>query len=85
MGMINRTPRVWRVIYRWLDRQEKFVGDFRVFFALKNYLRRMLARLQPDVIVSVYPAYPHMLDELLGWEGAPRGTSGWSSLRIRSA
>ena len=72
MGMINRTPRVWRVIYRWLDRQEKFAGDFRVFVALKNYLHRMLARLQPDVIVSVYPAYPHMLDELLGWEGAPQ-------------
>jgi processive 1,2-diacylglycerol beta-glucosyltransferase len=72
MGMINRTPRVWRVIYRWLDRQEKFAGDFRVFVAMKNYLRRMLARLQPDVIVSVYPAYPHMLDELLGWEGAPQ-------------
>ena len=72
MGMINRTPRVWRVIYRWLDRQEKFAGDFRIFFALKNFLRQVLARFQPDVIVSVYPAYPHMLDELLGWEGAPQ-------------
>jgi processive 1,2-diacylglycerol beta-glucosyltransferase len=72
MGMINNLPQVWRVIYRWLDRQEKFAGDFRIFFALKNYLRQVLARLQPDVIVSVYPAYPHMLDELLGWEGAPR-------------
>ncbi|PZR71609.1 MAG: hypothetical protein DLM73_15525 [Chthoniobacterales bacterium] len=72
MEMINRTPQVWGVIYRWLDRQEKFAGDFRVFFNLKNYLRRMLDRLQPDVIVSVYPAYSHMLDELLGWEGAPQ-------------
>lgn len=72
MGMINRTPRIWRAIYRWLDRQEQFAGDFRVFFALKNRLRRMLARFQPDVIVSVYPAYPHMLDELLGREGAPQ-------------
>jgi processive 1,2-diacylglycerol beta-glucosyltransferase len=72
MGMINRTPQVWGVIYRWLDRQKKFAGDFRVFFTLKNYLRRMLDRLQPDVIVSVYPAYSHMLDELLGWEGAPQ-------------
>lgn len=72
MGMINRTPRVWRVIYRWLDRQEKFAGDFRIFFALKNFLRQVLARLQPDAIVSVYPAYPHMLDELLGWAGAPQ-------------
>ena len=32
----------------------------------------MLTRLQPDVIVSVYPAYSHMLDELLGWGGAPQ-------------
>jgi processive 1,2-diacylglycerol beta-glucosyltransferase len=60
------------VIYRWLDRQEKFAGDFRVFFALKNYMSRMLDRLQPDIVVSVYPAYSHMLDELLGWEGAPQ-------------
>ena len=72
MGMINRTPRVWGVIYRWLDRQEKFVGDFRVFFQLKNFLRRLLDRFQPDVIVSVYPAYPHMIDELLGWGGSPQ-------------
>jgi processive 1,2-diacylglycerol beta-glucosyltransferase len=72
MAMINRTPQVWGVIYRWLDRQKKFAGDFRVFFTLKNYLRRLLDRLQPDVIVSVYPAYSHMLDELLGWEGAPQ-------------
>jgi processive 1,2-diacylglycerol beta-glucosyltransferase len=72
MAMINRTPQVWGVIYRWLDRQEKFAGDFRVFFNLKNYLRGLLDRVQPDVIVSVYPAYSHMLDELLGWEGAPQ-------------
>jgi processive 1,2-diacylglycerol beta-glucosyltransferase len=72
MGMINRTPQVWGVIYRWLDRQKKFAGDFRIFFTLKNHLRRMLERLQPEVIVSVYPAYSHMLDELLGWEGAPQ-------------
>ncbi len=72
MAMINRTPRVWGVIYRWLDRQEKFAVDFRVFFAVKNYLRRMLERMQPDVIVSVYPAYPHMIDELFGEDDMPK-------------
>jgi len=72
MAMINRTPRVWGVIYRWLDRQEKFAADFRVFFALKNYLRNVLARMQPDVVVSVYPAYPHMMDELFEEPGAPQ-------------
>jgi processive 1,2-diacylglycerol beta-glucosyltransferase len=72
MAMINRTPRVWGVIYRWLDRQTNFVGDFRVFLALKNYLRRLLDRLQPDAIISVYPAYSHMLDEMFGRDGAPQ-------------
>jgi processive 1,2-diacylglycerol beta-glucosyltransferase len=72
MGMINRTPRVWGVIYRWLDRQTDFVGDFRIFFPLKNYLRRLLERLQPAIIVSVYPAYSHMLDEMFGRGGAPQ-------------
>ena len=72
MGMINRTPRVWGVIYRWLDRQTDFVGDFRIFFPLKSYLRRLLARLQPDVIVSVYPAYPHILDEMFSRGGPPQ-------------
>ena len=71
MGMINRTPRVWGVIYRWLDRQTDFVGDFRVFLMLKNYLHRLLDRLQPDIVVSVYPAYSHMLDEMFGRGGAP--------------
>jgi processive 1,2-diacylglycerol beta-glucosyltransferase len=72
MGMINRTPKVWGVIYRWLDRQTDFVGDFRIFFPLKNYLRRLLERMQPDAIVSVYPAYSHMLDEMFGRGGAPQ-------------
>jgi processive 1,2-diacylglycerol beta-glucosyltransferase len=72
MAMINRTPQVWGVIYRWLDRQTDFVGDFRIFFPLKIYLRRMLERLQPDVIISVYPAYSHILDEMFGRGGAPQ-------------
>ena len=72
LGMINRTPRVWRAIYRWLDRQQTFAADFRVFVALRNELRQLLARFEPDVVVSVYPAYPHMLDDLLDEPGAPR-------------
>jgi processive 1,2-diacylglycerol beta-glucosyltransferase len=72
LGMINQTPPVWRSIYRWLDRQQTFVGDFRVFYALKNRLARMLDRLQPDIVISVYPAYSHMLDELFGNDGAPQ-------------
>ncbi|MFN2509635.1 MAG: glycosyltransferase [Chthoniobacterales bacterium] len=66
LGLINQWPQTWSTVYRWLDRQKNFSGNFKVFFTLKDYLRRLLGRFEPDVIVSVYPAYPHMLDEMLG-------------------
>ncbi len=73
LGLIDRAPAAWGFVYRWLDRERSFTGNFKVFFTLKNYLSRLLARFRPDVIVSVYPAYPHMLDEMLG----PTGTSDY--------
>lgn len=66
LHLINNWSRTWKRIYHWLDRRRKFEGGFRVFFTLKKRLRRLLDEFQPDVIVSVYPAYSHMLDEMLG-------------------
>ena len=40
---------------------------------MKESLRRLLAEFAPDMIVSVYPAYPHMLDEMLGPVGQTPG------------
>lgn len=71
LGLIDRRPDAWGVVYRWLDRERRFSGNFKVFFTLKHQLTRFLARFRPDVIVSVYPAYPHMLDEMLGPTGDP--------------
>jgi len=69
LGLINNVPQLWAAVYRCLDRQEKFAGNFRVFFTAKKRLRRLLGEFEPDVIVSVYPAYPHMLDEMFGAAG----------------
>ena len=73
LGLINQWPQTWGRVYRWLDRQQKFAGSFRVFFTLKKQFRRLLETFQPDVIVSVYPAYSHMLDEMFGPTGPPSG------------
>lgn len=78
LGFIDRAPKAWGVVYRWLDQQTAFAGNFRVFFTLKNYLSRLLARFRPDIIVSVYPAYPHMLDEMLG----PTGTADYQRVVV---
>jgi UDP-N-acetylglucosamine:LPS N-acetylglucosamine transferase len=70
LGMLNNASFVWRETYRRMDAQRSFTGNFKVFFTAKAELRRLLARFQPDVIVSVYPAYSHMLDEMLGASGS---------------
>ena len=69
LALINNAPRAWSRVYRWLDRQQGFGGKLNVFFTAKNRFHRLLGRFEPDVIVSVYPAYPHMLDDMLGPAG----------------
>ena len=66
LAMISSAPRMWSALYRSLDRKKDFSGNFRLLFAVKHRLSALLARFRPDVIVSVYPAYPHLLDEILG-------------------
>jgi processive 1,2-diacylglycerol beta-glucosyltransferase len=66
LAAINHAPRAWGAVYRWLDRQEEFTGSFRMFGPVKREFHKLLDRFQPDVIVSVYPAYPHLLDEMFG-------------------
>lgn len=66
LALINQWPQVWSHVYRGLDRQQKFAGNFKIFFTVKSYFRKLLERFQPDVIVSVYPAYQHIMDEMLG-------------------
>ena len=73
LALINHAPKAWSGVYRRLDRQKNFSGNFKVFFTLKKGFRRLLGRFEPDVIVSVYPAYPHMLDEMLGPAGRSCG------------
>ena len=69
LALINNLPRAWSRVYAWLDRQEKFGGKLNVFFTAKNRFHQLLGRFEPDVIVSVYPAYAHMLDDMLGPSG----------------
>lgn len=64
LALINRTPRVWSSVYRWLDRARPFPRELR-------WLRRATARLagliqkhRPFVVCSTYPLYGFMLDEL---------------------
>src|ERR1700710_1031116 len=71
LALINRAPEAWAGIYDWFDRQKNMAVKLRVFFLAQNRLRQLLARFQPDVVVSVFPAYSHLLDDMFGEEPAP--------------
>lgn len=66
LGLIDRWPQSWGYVYRWLDRKKDFPGEFRKFHRLKRQLSKLLARFQPDAVVSVFPVYPYFLQEIAG-------------------
>ncbi|MDB6146780.1 MAG: hypothetical protein JWO45_444 [Spartobacteria bacterium] len=67
LTLINRWPRYWGVVYRWLDRKETTTRDLGHFFwPVQNRFARLLERFHPDVVVSVFPPYPYMLTQVLG-------------------
>ncbi len=63
---INRLPAAWSLLYNWIDRQDHPRKKLRAFFRAKNRLRDLLGQFRPDVVVSVFPAYSHLLDEIVG-------------------
>ena len=70
IGLINQWPRSWGYVYRWLDRKQDFARDFRKFRRVQQHLARLLNEFQPDVVVSVFPAYPYLLAHAVGSDHA---------------
>jgi processive 1,2-diacylglycerol beta-glucosyltransferase len=66
LTLINRWPKSWRYVYDWLDRKNDFGQRFQKFRGLKKNLGRLLERFQPDVVVSTFPPYPYLLQQVLG-------------------
>jgi len=65
LALINHWPKSWGYVYNWLDRIENFDERFQRFHGLKKNLGRLLDRFQPDVAVSTFPPYPHLLQQIL--------------------
>jgi processive 1,2-diacylglycerol beta-glucosyltransferase len=63
--LINRAPAAWNRFYRWLDKREEFASQMGWLFMVRARLSQLLLRFQPTAVVSVYPAYPHLLESIL--------------------
>ena len=68
LALINRWPKAWGHVYNWLDRKDDFDRRFQKFRGLKKNLGRLLDRFQPEVVVSTFPPYPYVLQQILGSE-----------------
>jgi len=66
LALINRWPKSWGYVYNWLDRKKDFDQRFEKFHGLKKNLGRLLDRFQPDVVVSTFPPYPYLIDQIIG-------------------
>lgn len=61
LALINKWPHSWGSVYRWLDHKKEYDRDLAWFWPVKRRFARILQRLQPDAVVSVFPAYPYLL------------------------
>ncbi|MEP7015598.1 MAG: glycosyltransferase [Verrucomicrobiota bacterium] len=66
LAIVNRAPRAWGYFYRWLEKKDNFDQDLRKFQRFRTQFTALLERFQPDVVVSVFPSYPYVLNQLLG-------------------
>jgi processive 1,2-diacylglycerol beta-glucosyltransferase len=64
LTLINRWPRSWRHVYDWLDRKRDFDARFQKFRRLKKNLGSLLDSFQPDAVVSTFPPYPYLVQQL---------------------
>ena len=66
LTLINRWPKSWGYVYNWLDRKTDFDQRFQKFRGLKKNLGRLLDRFQPEVVVSTFPPYPYLVQQISG-------------------
>jgi UDP-N-acetylglucosamine:LPS N-acetylglucosamine transferase len=61
---INKTPRLWQGIYNLLDNTSLLENNLATLSRMKAMLADLFREQQPDAIVSTYPVYNYLFNEL---------------------
>jgi len=71
IAAINRTPRVWGKIYSVIDGTQFVESNMVMLAKMKRSMVDLLSQIEPDAIVSTYPLYNYVIEEVYP-EGEPR-------------
>jgi processive 1,2-diacylglycerol beta-glucosyltransferase len=64
LAAINGTPRLWKLIYAWMDRPGFMTSGISLLRAQMRTLEAVIARERPVAICSTFPAYAALLQKL---------------------
>ncbi|MEW6305752.1 MAG: PHP domain-containing protein, partial [Verrucomicrobiota bacterium] len=64
LGLVQYAPAVWGGIYSLLDNSAMINRNLGSFSRLKHALGDILHETQPDCVVSTYPVYAHVIQDL---------------------
>jgi UDP-N-acetylglucosamine:LPS N-acetylglucosamine transferase len=64
LNMVQYAPKLWGGVYSLLDNSKFVENRLGGFTKLKNALADILHETQPDCVVSTYPVYAHVIQEL---------------------
>lgn len=86
LKVINSAPKLWNRVYRWLDESPRAPTVLNSFTSYRHLLARVLAEKKPVALVSTYPVYGWMLNQLRaeGREIPPLFTVVTDALTINS-
>jgi processive 1,2-diacylglycerol beta-glucosyltransferase len=64
LKLINTAPRIWSCLYHWFDRSPHAPRLFGLLASHRRLLGRLIAEKQPVALVSTYPVYSWLLNQL---------------------
>ena len=57
LSLVNLAPSLWDVFYHCLDRLERVQTFVSTPYRMKTAFKRILEKVSPDIVISVYPTY----------------------------
>lgn len=66
LEIVQHTPRLWGKMFSAMERKSFFDTPMGRLRRLQSVLKKQFETMAPDVVVSTYPAYSHVIEQIYG-------------------